>query len=115
MYFAAAAEAADSGGRKRRPLDAGLTGEQLRHARKRRMKETAPAVKEMLKPLYASKKLDKVQLQMSRLVQFRVAKSIVLPIATASCSLLHNLCKLWCFAFAGGLQGGGGGGDGRAG
>jgi hypothetical protein len=57
----AAAEAADSGGVKRRPLDAGLSGDQLRHARKRRMKETAPAVKEMLKPLYAARRLDKVR------------------------------------------------------
>ncbi len=58
--MAAATEAADSGGRKRRPLDAGLTGEALRHARKRRMRETAPAVRDMLKPLYAAKQLDKV-------------------------------------------------------
>lgn len=50
---------ASGSGKKRRPLDAGLTGDQLRHARKRRMKETAPAVKDMLKPMYATKALDK--------------------------------------------------------
>lgn len=62
MAMLCAADASGSG-KKRRPLDAGLTGDQLRHARKRRLKETAPAVKDMLKPMYATKALDKVRHQ----------------------------------------------------
>lgn len=48
-------------------MDAGLSEEAARRARKRRVKDTAPAVKDMLKPLYAAKTLNKVRFHVAPL------------------------------------------------
>lgn len=62
-----AANKPSAAARKRPGLDAGLSEEAARRARKRRVKETAPAVKDMLKPLYAAKTLNKVRLHVAPL------------------------------------------------